>query len=222
MPEIVIATPSTQTLREQLDSMAIEANGFEVNSPQAYTLAAERLVSTRKFCKLIGEMLDPPVKAAHTAHKEMVANRKKFLEPAQRIERSYGHEMTRWTTEQERLRLVAEAEQRAIAQAAAEEARLAEAVRMEDAGDKEGATRVLDAPIIPAPVMLPDVVPQVKGVTKSRVIWKGRVTDASLVPRDFLIPDQTEINKFAALYKGKRAMPGVEIYSETSRMGVRT
>lgn len=221
MHDIVIATPSTLTLQQRINALALEANGFVVNSPQTYTLAAERLVNTRRFCQSVVEMLDPPVKIAYQAHKDMVANRKKFLDPAKQIADSYNDEMTRWTTEQEQKRLEAKAELRAKAAADAEKIRLEEAVRMEDAGDKEGADRILKAPIIPAQVMLPIVIPKTPGLTEPRVIWKGRIINAALVPPEGQSPDQVKIDKFAALHGPYAAMDGVEFYSKTSRRGVR-
>jgi len=221
MSEIVIATPSTASLQEQLDSLAIAADGFVVDSQETYLEAANRLKAVKQFYEFAKKLLDPPVKIANQARKDMVANRDGFLRPTERIRDSYDHKMTKWTTDEERKRLEAEAEQRAIATAVAEEARLAEAVRMEEAGDQEGADRAMAAPIVAAPVYIPKSVPEVKGLTKPRVTWKGRVIDAALVPAPFLMPDEKKINQHAKTHKGEVPIPGVEFYSETSRIGVR-
>lgn len=54
--------------------------------------------------------------------------------------------------------------------------------------------------------------------TGVRTYWKFRITDASLVPPDFLVPDETKIRKYGEMMKEQAAMPGVEFFSEQSLM----
>lgn len=50
-------------------------------------------------------------------------------------------------------------------------------------------------------------------VSGARTVWKFEVTDANLVPREFLIVDETKIRK--AMNAGLRELPGVRFYEDT-------
>ncbi len=54
---------------------------------------------------------------------------------------------------------------------------------------------------------------KVEGVSV-REVWKFEITDINLVPREYMIPDEKELQKFAQVYKGQGSMSGVRFYSE--------
>lgn len=54
-------------------------------------------------------------------------------------------------------------------------------------------------------------------LVSTRMVWKYRVTDKSLLPADLLIPDTAEIYK--RVQEGARAIPGCEIYEEETPTG---
>lgn len=53
------------------------------------------------------------------------------------------------------------------------------------------------------------VAPKVAGTTK---VWKWKITDVNLIPREYMTPDQGMIT--AAVKGGSREIPGIEIYYE--------
>lgn len=55
----------------------------------------------------------------------------------------------------------------------------------------------------------------VKGL-HTREVWRARVTDAALVPREHMIPDEAKLDRLAKAIKGPSHIPGVEFYAETS------
>ena len=59
-------------------------------------------------------------------------------------------------------------------------------------------------------------VPKVAGI-KARVNWKFRITDATRIPREFLVADEVKIGQFVREHKhAGEVIPGVEAYSEDS------
>jgi hypothetical protein len=107
----------------------------------------------------------------------------------------------------------------ADARAAAEQARLnavAEAAR--EAGKPlaaavaEAKAANVEAVSVPTPVV------KVAGLT-FRDVWKFRVVDANLIPREFLCVDEAKLGKFARDSKGQCSMTGVEFYTEQTSVG---
>jgi hypothetical protein len=51
-----------------------------------------------------------------------------------------------------------------------------------------------------------------------RAIWHARVVNAALVPREYLIPDEKSLEALAKARKALSTIPGVEFYSEQTRV----
>lgn len=68
-------------------------------------------------------------------------------------------------------------------------------------------------------VTVKPAVPTVAGL-RARVNWKFRITDASRLPRKYLIPNEVLIGRDVREWKDKeateKAIPGVEVYTEDS------
>ena len=118
-------------------------------------------------------------------------------------------------------RRIAEAAQRAAEQAsAADRARLqaeaAAAQRKADAAAAKAeakddqAAAVIATVVTVALVGLPVVVGQ-----SIRKIWKARVVNAAVVPREWMVVNHPALDAFAKATKGAVAVAGVEMYSET-------
>ena len=104
--------------------------------------------------------------------------------------------------------------QRELDEAAARE-RLkleAKAVKAEDKGNEQKAElfRQQAEGVTPA---VATTAPKVNGV-RFRKIWKIKIVNAALVPREHCMPDEVGIRKLANDLKGEIEIPGVEIWSE--------
>jgi hypothetical protein len=77
----------------------------------------------------------------------------------------------------------------------------------------EQAEKIIDAPFDPVNLPSPARVETPQGQT---IIanWQARVVNPDLVPREYCIPDQVKINKYAKLLKSKASMPGVEFFDQ--------
>jgi hypothetical protein len=101
----------------------------------------------------------------------------------------------------------AEAARRAEQKRIADE-KLALAARMEEAGMKEQAAAVLDAPIASVAVAEPVKVEKPEGQSIIEN-WQARVVDADAVPRVFCSPDAVKLGRYAKLMKGKASVEGI-------------
>lgn len=121
---------------------------------------------------------------------------------------------------QERERVDAEAaEIRRKADAARDSGDLAQAVTMQNQ-----ATKLVEKSEIKAEALLSKAsavvaqkvhayIPPVVGQS-SRTIWKARVVDAALVPREYLVVNDKMLDQVAGATKGALKVPGVEFFSD--------
>lgn len=111
-------------------------------------------------------------------------------------------------------RLKAEREAQEAARKLAEEATLQDAVEAEMLGNKEQAEAILAEPIVPATIVVPQEQLKAKGHTRRRV-YRVKITDASRIPDDFLVPDMAKIEATARAWKREgEIIPGVQCWSE--------
>ncbi len=92
----------------------------------------------------------------------------------------------------------------------------AKATKAANEADAKAALREADvAAVAPAPVItVASVAPVVKGQSL-RKTWRAVVTDASLVPREWLTVNEQALNAFARSTKGAVPVPGVRFVEET-------
>jgi hypothetical protein len=81
-----------------------------------------------------------------------------------------------------------------------------------------------DAKKAAANAVIPDS-PKVDGISKGRTIWKFRITDPDKIPHAYCIPDETAIGGVVRAMQNKakaeKAIPGIEVWSEQSKVGVK-
>jgi hypothetical protein len=113
-------------------------------------------------------------------------------------------------------RRIQQEQQRKVEEEARKERERAEAKAKEWAakGNEKKAEEWLDkseaviAPVIQAPDT------KAAGIS-TREDWDFEITDANLIPRDYLIPDDKTIRAFVKATKGKKEIPGVKIIAKT-------
>ena len=220
-------------------SLADQARSLVIRDADSFALAGTVLRGIKEYLARVGEVLDPIVQAAFRAHKEAVTQKKRLEAPALEAEAivkrslaTYEQEQVRLAREaaeaqrRERERLEAEARAAVDAEAArltreAEDRRLADAISADERGDTALATKLLEAPIPvvatpasvvfvpPAPVQAP---PKADGVS-FRDEWDFEITDAALLPREYLVPDEKKIRGVVKSLRDATAIPGVRAFS---------
>jgi hypothetical protein len=226
----------TLALQNKIQNASKQFEALEIRNQETYVTAAEGLKSLAALRKEIDSTFDPIIQKAYQTHKEALAQKKRFTEPLEKVETLIRRRIGTWQAEQERIRRQQEEEERRrrLAEAEAEQRRiaeeraLAEAAKAEADGDKETAELYLKPevietfkpPLMVEPVILPEAAPKVEGIS-GRQVWKFRIINQALIPREYLIPDEKKIGQIVRAMKGETRIPGVEAYCEET-VAVRT
>lgn len=219
-------------------TLAGEARTFTVNSAATNEAAARFLRERVKAVRTkINETFDPIIESAHRAHRMALDQKKSVDAPladaerivkgamgayAMKVREEQAAEQRRIDAERQR---IAQEQARADAEARriAEDARLAEAVKLAEAGKAAAADAlmhapapvVVAAPVAPQPVPVYVAPPKAAGTT-TRFVWKYRITDAALIGRDFLVPNDAEIGREVRRLgaAAAAAIGGIECFEE--------
>jgi hypothetical protein len=216
----------TPAMIEQQSLTTVErAKGLVVRSVEDRGLAAEYGRAIVTLDKEVEAFFKPMKEAAAKAHKEICTKENSVRKPLEEAKRYLSGQIGNFDQEAERERRAEEAriqeqlrlEAEADAKRRADEQAIADAIELEAQGDKTGAEAVLNNPVplpvhVPA-VVLPTQVPKAEGVS-SRGTWKFRITNAALLPAEYVIPNEKAIAQVVRALKDKASIPGVEVYEE--------
>lgn len=174
----------------------------------------------------IHDSFDEHIKAAHRAHKAILATRSGHLAPldeaAKRLKRLLGDYRNMLN------RQALERAKQARLEAEAERSRLAEQLRLEGV-DAESARQVAAAEVVPE---IPRADPVSASEAGVAIIerWRGRVTDVRKLcrhiaegkaPVELVKVDEGAVNRWAAMMKGAARIGGVELWIEKTQRRVR-
>jgi DNA repair exonuclease SbcCD ATPase subunit len=144
-----------------------------------------------------------------------------FRIPQERLEKAEGtikRAMLQFQQEQEAIRRKEEARLQELARKEEERKKAALDARAEKAAAKgnlekaEELRQQKEEVFVPAPVVNSSVA-KVAGVATKQV-WKFEISDANIIPKEYMIPDMVKIGAVVRATKGTLAIPGVEIYAE--------
>lgn len=57
--------------------------------------------------------------------------------------------------------------------------------------------------------------PELPTGVSTRTVWKWRIVDANLVPREYWAIDESRVQAHVSTYKGQSQIPGIEVFPET-------
>jgi len=207
---------------KQLETQAISIRQLGDNLKIIDTTSYEKVCGDRKlvrgFEKRVHEYSDGDISAANRLHKSLIAKQHELLAPVKCVLPLIDGALRKYNDDQEQKRHAEEMRLQEIARKQEEERRLAEAVAIEQAGDKEAADQVMAEPVYVAPVIVAKSVPKVAGLSYTEN-WKFRVINPALVPREFLRLDDIKIGQYARAMKSAGRIPGIELYSEKNVRG---
>ena len=211
----------TTDIETEISAFVEENQPIMVNSNDDLGRATACIKGIKGMQEKVKESFDPICLKAHQAHKEALAQREKYLMPLQLLEKKFKDAILVFSKKME-----AEQAER-IRKANAEMARVAEekkqklldeAKKTDDAWDKEELQEKAQA-IVPVTCDAPGKAIEKEGLS-IRKTWKARVVDESIVPRAFLVVNESALNA-AAKQEGWRiaGIMGVEFYqSETANV----
>jgi hypothetical protein len=189
---------------------------FPVVDEETKKQAVLRLGELATLKKNIIEFFAEPKKKAREAWKTIVDMETKYLSKVSAIDDPLRENLKKYETEvrekieKERIRLQAEAEARAEAE---RNKLLKQAENAKRESTKEIYLAQAKAVITPV-VNIPESDRKMEG-SSVRVVWKARIVDETLLPRNYLVPNVKLIESVVRTTQGKEKIPGVEAYQET-------
>jgi len=203
-------------------SVPQQAQAFTVASNADMLRADELLITWRTLEAEVHEAFDGIVDKAHQAHKEAVAQRKRYLEPIEQGRAILKPKMAEWNKEQERIRQEEQRKAEEAARKRAEDEALEMAALAEKVGDNALADAIMEQPITPMPVFVPKLSP--KTATRFQERWYAECVDIKALcraiadgkqPIALIEPNMVALNKLAGALKGSMQIPGVVAKSKT-------
>ena len=211
------------------------ASSIKVIDVTTQKQASDILLAIASMRREISDTFKPMKEAAFRAHRTICEQEKKHDEPLAKAESAVKSQIGSFVEEQKRLareadeaaRQAAKEEAERLARVEAEQRAIDDAVALEAMGDTKGAEAVLAHPapapvryVAPAPVA--PAIAQIAGIS-TREDWDFRITNESLIPRAYLLVNETAIRALGKSTKGKAKIEGVEFYPKqvvsTSRRG---
>jgi hypothetical protein len=185
-----------------------------VQCHEDYDDAASFLKACGDLKKEINATMQPIVADAHRAHKTAKSKQKELLAPVEAAVKVIGRKMGDYQAQCERQRKAEEAMLLAQAKKEQEESALEFAEALEEGGNGDVANAMLEN-IPDIQVRAESFAPRVSG-TVTRTTWLFEIVDASMLPLEYMMPDEKAIRAMVKAKKGDTAIPGVRAYSETT------
>lgn len=198
-------------LKEKALSVPDQARTLTIVDVASYQQAGEVLLRIKDLRKEIDSAFDPIIEKAHQAHKEACAQKKKYDAPLVEAEGIIKPRIAVYLQAEEQKRRV---EQDRLQQEE-ETRRLNELARMEANGQGGVAKEMLNEATFAAPVIAPKITPKIDGISQ-REVWKFKITNSTLIPREYLIPDLVRIGAVVRASRGVVSIPGVTVYKEST------
>ncbi len=216
-PIHIVEADEEQVIQQALEVIE-QARAITIANDEDYEAAGVFLLESVKAVRReINETFDPVVKAAHHAHKEAVAAKRKLTDPLDIAERVVKAAMgTYYQAQQAQIRK-AEQQRLNAAREEAEARQLEEAVALEDGGHTEAAAAVLEQPVAPVVTAPVPKAPKAAG-TSVQMVTKFRIIDAAQIDRKFLMPDEKKIRQIVSSFGADAAemVGGIEVYEQPS------
>ncbi len=215
---------AVQDLEQEVMPVPARAKALVIRTAEDYISAGELLKIIKGLRASVNETFDPIISKAHEAHKEAIAQKKKYDGPLSEAESILKPRIAAYLEEQERIRREEELRQQRAAQEEAERQQLADAALLDDIGETEMANALLDESPIVAPVIVPRVTPKVAGISTQKR-YSAKVTDlkvlltavlAGRVPIQAIKADDVFLNRQAVALKEAFNYPGVQLVTDSN------
>lgn len=225
MADVIIAVPDDEPIRRGYSGLVSRANDVVVRDATTHGMAQTMLKDLALAERGVREKLDPIIKNANTAHKQLTSLRAELLTPISKAKGVINGVLYTYE-EAERKRAEAEAAELARQEKAQQEEEiLAAAAAAEEAGDKAEAEEILNTPVEKPLVTVDTETAKVKGV-HSRETWSATVVDLKKLVKyvaenpayiGLLQTNQAAVNSMARAQKENLNLPGVRAQKKVSR-----
>lgn len=201
-------------VEEKALSIVDQAKAVKVVDSESYTAAGIFWKQIKDMMKEVADTFDPLIESAHKQHKLALEKKAKFYAPLEKAYKDVKKLMSDYDAEQERIRKAEEARLAEIARKEEEDRRLQEAISAEQSGNKEEADAIIETPVYVPPVVLQKTTPKLSGGPVYRTIWKFRIKNSAIIPREYMTPDEVKIGGVVRAMKSATNIPGIEVYEE--------
>ena len=209
-----ITLPDTKAVDTKALAAIEAAKGTIITNRPTYENAGAFLLGLKAIEKEINETFDPVIKSAYEAHKTAIAARDKHRTPIIEAEKIVKLKMGEFQKIEEKRLRVEEEKLRELARQEEEADRNRMADQLIEEGRPDEALALLGQMVETPIIVQPEVTaPKLKGVN-TRTVWKFRLKDEKLIPREYLVPDEVKIGKMVRATEGKIEIPGIEVYQE--------
>lgn len=202
-------------LETKITVSLVKAGEMIVANQEDLSRANDFLLSIKELRKEIDSVFGPVIEAAYKAHREAVAQKKKFEEPLAKAEQMVKQKIAGYLEEVERIRRQQEEEKRKAEEEKRriEEEMLRKLAKADDESEMEKVIKSAEKKL--AKIEEVEVIdkPQTVGLSM-REVWKFEIVDEEAIPREFLVPDLAKIGKVVQQLKGETKIPGIRVYSE--------
>ena len=208
----VMENTEVKELSEQSTQIAESVQVLKVVTAVQYEQAGEKLKEIKgaqKRLDALRKSFTSPLDQAKSAIMDFFRKPEEKLKQAESV---LKRAMDGYYQEQERI--AREAQARLDEEARKQREKLeAQAAKARESGKVEKAN-ILEtkAALVDAPVVVPQQV-QMAGQSV-RKDWDFQIVDASLIPREYLMPDEMKIRKMVKAFKEDAKIPGVKVFSK--------
>ncbi|MEO5360589.1 MAG: hypothetical protein H7843_09085 [Nitrospirota bacterium] len=198
-----------------IDDQKLEIiKSLKINGSEDYSKAGEMLIKAAALEDKIKADFAKSKKSAYATWKEIVAQENGHLDKVKKVIEIIKGKMLDWKTAEDKRIAAERLEAEKIAKKKAEEEKLQEAIALEAMGEKEEAEAVLTAPIpFTPPAAVKQEVEKVAGISV-RKATKYKIINATLIPREYLMPDEKKISGVVRAMGLAAKIPGIEVYEE--------
>ena len=210
----------TEEMQAGLQHMVVWSGELVITENADRIQAIEGLKRVKVRAKAIKKWFAPSRNASHKAWKSIVAQEKDVTAVLDEIERKAKAAIIKYDNAEEKKRHDEQVRLQAIADKQARidrERLLKESAKLKTPELKE--ERLEQAEQVIAPIVQVVKVEKVAGAS-TRKIWKARIVDADIIPREWMVVNEKALNAFVKSTKGAVKIAGVEFYSE-SQLAVR-
>lgn len=202
-----------QDIKIRAISLPDEARGFQVVDTQSLENAAEFLKTVKALRKEIEDKLGPNRQKAYEVWKALCTFEKECDSPLAQAEEIIKERIAAYMQAQEAKQRIEAERAREAARKRSEDAKLADAVCAEQAGQVETAEAILNGPDYAPLIPMTASTPKIDGLSL-RKIWRFRIVNPESVPDVYKVIDEKKIRKVVQALGEQAHIPGVEVYCE--------
>jgi vancomycin resistance protein YoaR len=210
MELVKIEEQQIEAVRAEIAPVLAAARAIEVTDEPSHLRALDLAMECTKRQRKVEETWCESREMAHKAWKTITETIASFTKPLAEAAKICNQKAYAWKrAEDERRQIEAQRIERENAKKVEDE-RLRQAEALAKAGKPALADAVLEQPIEVRPVVAEEVA-KPAGVSY-RENWQYTIVDEAVLPREFLMPDESKIGKVVKAMKAATKIPGIKVW----------